>query len=276
MDIVFIFTNFNNTSYTDLAINSILKSDARHSRIIVVDNASDEGNVDYLRRLESNHHTLEVIYLEKNIGYFPGLNKGLDLLSDDERLNSYIVIGNNDLEFEKDILSNLSLISEDIKRNPVLSPRITTMDGVEQNPHVIKKISRLRNFIYDLYHMNYYLARIIILLSNLTHRYSDRKDELEFEREQQIYQGYGACYILTPSFFKFFDALPVDSFLMYEEFFLANMLSREGFKYFYCPSIRVKHYCHAATNCIPGKLKWKYSRDAHKKYRKALKNFSFD
>lgn len=269
-NIAFILTNFNNSKFTCAALDSILKSDAKEAVVVVVDNASIDVEVNVLKELENKISTLEVIYNKKNRGYFEGLNVGIRYVRKHFKNTKFFVVGNNDLLFPHDFASSILLCQDRFMRYPVLSPNIITLDGTPQNPHVISRISKFREFIYDLYHLNYYIAMVILKLAKLTHRFTDREDELQHGVAQEIYQGYGACYILGPMFFNKFDELWSPTLLMYEEFFLAKQLNGAGYKIFYEPSVMVKHHCHSSTGQLPGKKRWELSRDAHRLYRKYL------
>lgn len=271
MDVGFIFTNFNNTKYTEGAILSILESDASSAPVVVVDNASASEHVEALKVLESKYATLVVVYNKENVGYFRGLNVGIKYAKYNFKEVQYWVIGNNDLIFPERIYTSILSCQKILRKYPVVSPNITTLDGIPQNPHVISKISKFREFIYDLYHLNYFLAGIIKKIAQLTKVFTDRSDELHHEVAQEIYQGYGACYILTPVFFKKFKELWSPTFLMYEEFFLSKQLESKGFKIFYNPEIKVQHHWHATTSQLPAKFYWELSRNAHREYRKYIK-----
>ncbi|HFQ4975261.1 TPA: glycosyltransferase family 2 protein [Vibrio vulnificus] len=274
ISIIFVFTNFNNTDFTEKALQSIESSDANGTPVIVVDNGSNEFELSKLKELEARFNNLEVIYSSENLGYFSGLNLGIEKAKKISNGDTIMIIGNNDLLFDEKIASQIYARSELLDTYPIISPSITTVDGTPQNPHVISKISKIRELIYDIYHSSYFMAGVVIKAAALTHRFTDRKDEQQFAVAQEIYQGYGACYILTPKYFELFNELPVDSFLMYEEFFLARQLNSKGFKFYYEPSIKIQHFCHASTGLIPGKLKWQYSKKAHKEYRKYVKVWS--
>ena len=271
MSVGFIFTNFNNTKFTEGAILSILDSDAFTAPIIVVDNASRTEHVEKLKELETRFAHLKVIYNKKNAGYFKGLNVGIEYARDNFKEVQYWVIGNNDLVFPNNIYASILGCQTILDKYPVVSPNIVTIDGFPQNPHVISKISKFRELIYDLYHLNYFLAGVIKKVAKLTHAFTDRDDETQHEIAQEIYQGYGACYILTPVFFQNFKELWSPTFLMYEEFFLSKQLEEKGFKTFYEPEIKVQHHWHATTDQLPGRLYWELSRNAHREYRKHIK-----
>ena len=271
MKVGFVFTNYNNTQFTEGAVLSILDSDVNDAPVIVVDNASTPEHVEALLALEAAHNNVKVIYNKENVGYFRGLNIGIKYAREQFNELEYWVIGNNDLIFSKNFYASILSREEVLNKYPVISPNIVTLDGIPQNPHVISKISKVRELIYDLYHSNYFLAGVIKWVAKITHRYTDRDDELQHEVAQEIYQGYGACYILTPVFFENFKELSSPTFLMYEEFFLSKQLEEKGFKIFYEPAIKVQHHWHAATDQLPGRYRWELCRDAHREYRKHVK-----
>jgi len=270
-NICFVVTNFNNTGYTEKLLLSLQDSDALGSPVIVVDNASESSHQIELKKLAEKFTNLTVVYNDSNEGYFAGLNTGIRYARKQYGDIKYLVIGNNDLLFSKNILKEINDQELVFLKYPVISPNIVTIDGVHQNPHVINTISRKREFIYDLFYSNYYFALLIMKLAILTRKFTMRKDELQYETAQEIYQGYGACYILGPQFFIHFDELFAPTFLMYEEYFLSKQLSDKGFKVFYEPSIHVQHYCHASTSQLPGKKRWQFAKAAHKEYRKYIK-----
>lgn len=271
MNVGFVFTSFNNTKYTAGVLSSIAKSDADMAPVVIVDNGSCEKEVELLRMLEAQYKNLTVLYNEKNLGYFSGLNVGINYIKSNMSHATHLIVGNNDLIFPSDINSKLDHCINIFNKYPVVSPNIQMLDGTPQNPHVISSISKIRELIYDIYHSSYLLAKFVVFLAKITSRFTDRKDEQQHEIAQEIYQGYGACYILSPKFFEHFSELESVTFLMYEEFFLAKQLNDIGFKIFYEPRILVTHHCHASTGQLPGKLRWEISKKAHKEYRKHVK-----
>ena len=79
-------------------------------------------------------------------------------------------------------------------------------------------------------------------------------------------QGYGACYLLGPMFFRHFRALYAPSFLLQEEYFLFEQLRTIGQLTYYEPSVVVRHRGHATMGALPGRRHWMFSRDAHRLY----------
>ena len=268
----YVCTNFNNSKYTISAINSLINGkNNQHIEIVVVDNCSDTDNIELLKTIEQQHSNVHIIFNTENTGYFSGLNCGIRYLRQPNKKIEYMIVGNNDLIFSDNFYESIVINKATLQQHAVVSPNITTLDGVYQNPHVINSISKFRELIYDIYYSNYYIAQIINKLAKITKKYTDRKDEEQHEIAQEIHQGHGSCYILGPLFFQNFDELWAPTFLMGEEFFLSVQLMEKGMKVYYEPSIKVMHHCNVSVGKMPRKHVWRLSRDAHKLYRKYIK-----
>ena len=214
MELGFVFTNYNNSDFTEKAIESIEMIQKQFFKIVVVDNNSEEDDVLLLKKIAVKYPNVSVICLEKNVGYFKGLNQGIKYLREHFPSIEHMVIGNNDVLFYNDFYETILAKNNLMLKYPVIAPNIITVDGFHQNPHVISQISKLREIVYDIYHVHFFFAKTIIKLAQLTQSVTDRKDEEQHEDAQEIYQGYGACYILTPLFFKNFKSLWSPTFLM--------------------------------------------------------------
>ena len=274
MKIGYVCTNYNNSADTREAVCSLLKDGGDEYRIVVVDNHSDDDDVNALESVASGFQHVEFILNKENVGYFKGLNIGIRHLRSRQPDIHMMVVGNNDLVFPADFAESIRRNVSTLEKYAVVSPDIVTLDGVHQNPHVISKIGKFREFIYNLYYANYYLAIAIRQLAKLTRGFTDRPDETHHEVAQEIYQGYGACYVLGPEFFRYFEELWAPSFLMHEEYFLSKQLSDKGLSVYYEPSIKVLHRCHGAMATITGRKAWEAARNAQKVYRQHVKIFS--
>ena len=268
----FIFTNYNNSTFTVDAVKSIY-SNVHKSKfdIVIVDNNSNNKSKDVLKSLKAQFPALKIIFLKNNIGYFNGLNRGLKNLPNKSSLYDFVVIGNNDLYFDNNFLESVYKHYNLFKKFPVVSPNIITLDGFHQNPHVIKNPSKFREIMYDLYFTNFHLSRLILFISNKTKKFTARGDEKHHEVSQEIIQGYGACYLLGPLFFENFKKLFAPTFLMGEEFFLSFQLNKKKYKIFYESDIFVKHHDHATVSKLPSRDFWNISKEAHNIYRKFVK-----
>jgi glycosyltransferase involved in cell wall biosynthesis len=271
MKLGYVCTNFNGSSVTQNAIRTLRDIDGHNIHIVVVDNASIASEVEAIKLCEDENTT--VLCLQENLGYFAGLNAGINYLRENKPDVKWMVVGNNDLEFPPDFCAKLEMIIPEIEKYPVISPDIVTMDGCHQNPHVITHISKVRELFYDLYYSNYHLGLLVHALAKKFRRISDRSDEKHWETARLIYQGHGSAYILGPRFFELFGKLWAPTFLMSEEFFLSKQLSEKGMAVYYDPRVSLRHLWHGTLGDLPSRRRWEFARDAHRVYRRYVKVF---
>ncbi len=268
--IAFICVNYNNVNYTiDFikSLNNICKTE--FIQIVVVDNASKDNSVEVLHKLEMEYTNVMVIYSKTNVGYFKGLNLGINKLKTEDY--DYIVIGNNDLTFDRSFTEKLTLktFNEDVL---VVSPNIIRMDGIHQNPHIVKKFGTFEKLYRRVYFSNYYISIVLQMVYNLLRSNIKPVDREGFDVEQDIIMGYGACYILTRNFFRNFNSLDAPNFLMGEEGVLANqVLSVQG-RTLFDPSLIVNHHDHSSIGKVSSRKLYDFSRESYFYYLKNLKN----
>jgi GT2 family glycosyltransferase len=214
-----------------------------------------------------NRADVEIVLSPSNLGYFAGLNLGLSVLKSTWSDCDVAVIGNNDLEFPVGFADSVSAVREQLEKYPVVSPRIRTLEGREQNPHVVHSVSVLRERMYDAYHSSYSVALALKMIARVAGAFGERGDEESYERRQEIWQGHGSCYLVGPVFFREFGSLPAPTLLFGEEYFLAEQLESKGYSILYEPSVLVTHACHSSVGRLPGRRQWELSRKAHEVYR---------
>lgn len=275
MRVGFVCTNYNNSSFTREAVASLGDGvGACEFRIVVVDNDSTEDDVAALKRIPTEFPRVELVLSRENVGYFPGLNIGIDHLRKNFRGIDHIIIGNNDLVFPENFGPTLERRREVFERWAVVAPDLATADGVHQNPHVLYPIGRARRFIWDVYFQSYRAAALIRRLAKSTEAFTARTER---SRGSQLYKtpgpiewGFGACYILGPVFFRHYSRLWAPTFLMGEEFFLAEQVKSIGQRVYYDPDFFVLHHDHATTDRLPSRHHWEISRAAHRVYKQYL------
>jgi GT2 family glycosyltransferase len=273
MKLAYVCTNYNNSSFTLAAVDSLMCNTNHDIEVFVVDNASSAGEVLKLRPLSQKYPSVYIIEGRENVGYFRGLNVGLEALRDKRPDIEWVVAGNNDLEFPADFCDLLQENARSLQAHSVISPDVLTLDGEHQNPHVICEISAIRELFYDLYYSNYHLGRLIYKVAKMFPRFSERSDEEHWQVAQPIYQGHGSCYLLGPRFFRQFKEFWAPTFMMSEEYFLSKQLMDVGEQVWYEPKIRVIHHWHGALDQLPSRRRWEMARNAHLEYRKYVKVF---
>jgi GT2 family glycosyltransferase len=269
----YVCTNFNNSAFTRGAVASLEPTlRAGGARVVVVDNASRPNDAAALGALAAEFPHVEVILNRANLGYFGGLNVGIEHLRRVAPEVEILAIGNNDLEFPADFPRTVARHRDVFDRWAVVAPDLVTFDGVHQNPHVLRPISALRKRIWDLYYASYPAATVIKHAARLTKRFTVREENspssLLYRAAGPIEQGYGACYLVGPAFFRHFTRLAAPTFMMQEEFFLGEQLKTIGQQTYYDPRFVVRHHGHATMDALPSRRHWALSHDAHVVYKR--------
>ena len=275
MKIGFICTNYNNSSYTRAAVASLHAADAGNDvRIVVVDNKSNDDDVARLKDVAREFPKTEVVLNPANVGYFPGLNIGIERLRERFPEVDYVVIGNNDLVFPETFVETMQCQRHVLDKWAVIAPDLVTAAGVHQIPHVLYPISRARQLVWELHFLSYRVAVIIASAARITERFTARKERVPgsdlYKTACPIEWGFGACYILGPTFFSSFRRLWAPTFLMGEEFFLAEQVKSIDQRVFYDPQFVVFHHDHATTDRLPSRRQWEFLRISHRLYKRYL------
>lgn len=260
---IFITVNYNNSKVT---IDYVERLEDLNVLIIVVDNNSSQNDFIKLEKKLKFKKKVIVIKNKENIGYFKGLNTGLNYIKKNNLRAKFVTVGNNDLVFETDYLDKLKQIDY---QNNVLAivPDVYTLENIHQNPHVIEKVSATRKLFYKLYFVNYYLGD---LMMKVYKKFKKNNKNKVFNQEMNIYMGIGALYILTEHFFEHYDKLDDDVFLWGEEALFGNQVRSADGVILYTPNIKVKHLESLTTKKIPTKTKYKQMQKSFKIYSKFL------
>ncbi|MBY3673517.1 hypothetical protein DLR69_15535 [Vibrio paracholerae] len=269
MKVNIVTVNFNSSLETIKMLESLEDSFSFIDSVIVVDNASDEFHVqtlvDYQNSYVSGKLNVSFEYLNKNIGYFPGLNYGISQLDHSRKHSDYTIVCNNDLLFEHKFFEALenSVYPLNVL---ALSPSVKTINAVYQNPSMRSKPSKLRTLFYQIYYSNYTLGRIVLKLWRSMGFGIDSNFKKD-EEAKSIFIGIGAIYILTPKFFSYFEQLDYPLFLYGEEAFFSKQIYGAGGSIWYEPTMEVLHLESVSTDKLPSKFNYELNAKAFKLYK---------
>lgn len=270
---IFIIVNYNGANVSIDCIKSILSLDNSInyvSQIIVVDNNSDNTDKLILKNYESTFNQkskLNLIFTDNNLGYFGALNKGLSSIKNKDKY--YIIIGNNDLIFNKNFCSLVN-DTEFKSCDFVISPNIITLDNIHQNPISIKRLNYLRRLSYKIYFLNYSISKLVTKFATLIQRNRTIKNKDGCNLKQYIHTGFGACYILTPFFWGKNNELLNKVFLNGEEPIFSYQIHSTGGKILYTPEIIVKHINHASVIKKSNRWSFETTKKSYRIYKKYL------
>src|SRR3989338_4330254 len=110
-----VIVNYNGKKLLKAILESLKKSSFRSYETIVVDNNSKDGSREYIRK---NYKKAKLVENKENLGY-SGINAAIR-----HCMGEYILFLNNDMEIEKECISNLVKTIESDKNAVMAAPRL--------------------------------------------------------------------------------------------------------------------------------------------------------
>lgn len=115
MEVSIVIVNYNGKELLKTSLDSIKKHTAKNHEIIVVDNNSDDGSVEFLRK---NHKNVKIIRNKKNLGY-SGINSALHHCG-----GKYIFFLNNDITIDKNCIGNMLKAIKKDEKIGMIAPKL--------------------------------------------------------------------------------------------------------------------------------------------------------
>lgn len=135
MPLVFVITlNWNRKYDTEECVDSLLQMTYPNFEVVVVDNGSEDGSVEYLK--EKFGDKIHIVANEKNLGYSEGFNSGINYGM--ERGAHYFLIVNNDTKIDKEALTELVRVAETDPKIGFVSGKVYFYD----RPEVIQTVGK--------------------------------------------------------------------------------------------------------------------------------------
>ncbi len=101
--IIVLMLNYNGKNLLEDAVSSYLANDYDNFEVVVIDNGSSDGSVDYLK---ANFPSVKIIRSEINLGYSGGFNIGMKYAFEEQKAD-FSLITNNDVKVDEHIISEL-------------------------------------------------------------------------------------------------------------------------------------------------------------------------
>ena len=258
---LFVCVNYKNSKETELFCHSVSNLHRDHNtnvNVVIVDNSLDPNEYVKLQNIMRSYNFVNIVTSNQNLGYFQGLNLGLK--SVDLTDYNYVIISNNDIQFTNDFLT--TLLSNEYSKNVFcICPDIVTKDGVHQNPHLKEKLTWVGRLKFDLYYSNYYISKMLYQISRFLIKPIRSKSVLVSNCE--IHMGIGACYVLTKSFFQYFNELDFPHFLYGEEGYLSKQIHSKNGILWFDNNLHVRHSESATLSSLPKYQTFKFAQQSY-------------
>ncbi len=238
--VAIVILNYLNYKDTMECVESIALDQYPAKEIIIVDNGSPNDSQARLEEKFRNHGGVHLLFSEKNEGFARGNNLGIRYARDILGCN-FVLLLNNDTVV-KDAGMITTLMEAYAPGVGVLGPRILAADGHEQNParadyDVIR--SALQQDLYywrKITTIRFRQSSLYQGLKRMNIFQKKKKKSGEITRNKLAANSiaslnlilHGACFLLTPDYFKYYPFLFPGTFLYYEEDILTILTRKVG------------------------------------------------
>ena len=83
--VTIIILNWNGKDFLEENLESVLSLDYRNYKVLIVDNASDGGDIDYLKAIKKESSKVKLIINKENLGFAEGNNRGIEKVLEESK-----------------------------------------------------------------------------------------------------------------------------------------------------------------------------------------------
>ena len=259
--ICYIVLHYKVLEETKTCVSSIRNQTSGDSKIIIIDNYSNDGSGETLRDIYQGQSDVEVLISQENLGFARGNNLGYRYAREQYQPD-FMVVMNNDIEI---VSQNLAQELEDLyQKRPfhVLGPDIySTSNQLRQNP---KRLSPYTYEEVETLHQTFSKAKedslslrvkcwlkSHVLLRKLVYQRRNKQKKIDFDRNYEDVILHGSCLIVSRDFIEQEETLfHAGTFFYYEMEILDFEMRQKGYRSIYSPRIKVLHHQNVSTNLV--------------------------
>lgn len=214
-----IIPNYNGLKHLQVCFESLKKQTYRDFTIVMVDNGSTDGSVEFVTE---NYPEVNLLPLDKNYGFAYATNEGIRYAMNFDNCN-YVLFLNNDMECDIRFLDNLI---SGFDENAIGSTTSKILNYYERD-----RFDTTGDY-YDLYSYPF-------------RRGGDEKDSGQFNEKGFVFGGCGGATAYRTDVLKKIGLLDESFFAYYEDIDLNYRMQLAGFKCLYVPEAVCYHKCGA-------------------------------
>jgi len=214
-----VILNWNGKDLMARFLPSIVKSQYNNLRLIVGDNASTDGSVEFL---QNNYPEITVIQNDKNYGFAEGYNRVLEQVD-----ATYYILLNSDVEVPENWIRPEIAAMEADERIAAAQPKIKW----QKDKSKFEYAGAAGGFL-DVNAFPFCRGRIFNVIETDLGQYNDNKE---------IFWASGAAFFIKRKQWRESGGLDADLFAHMEEIDLCWRLKNLGYKIVFCPGAEVYH-----------------------------------
>ena len=210
MDLTLIIPNYNGQPFLKECLKSLKKQEHPFD-VIVVDNASNDGSVAYIRE---NYPEFKLIENQENLGFATAVNQGIKASN-----SEFICLLNNDVQLESGTISSL-------------------LKCIKKDENIFAVSSKMIQY-HDQANMDNAGDEYTIL--GWTRRVGYGKSPEKYNTEREIFSACAAASIYRRSILNEIGYFDENFFAYMEDVDLSYRARIHGYKCWYCPEAVVYH-----------------------------------
>ena len=214
-----VILNWNGLNYLQTYLPSVLASTYPNLEIIVGDNGSEDGSVEYLH---TNFPQVKKVLNDQNYGFTGGYNKVLDRVQAD-----YFVLLNSDVEVEPNWIEPVITLMESDDLIAAAAPKILSWQQKNKFEHA----GAAGGFI-DTFGYPFCRGRIF---------YEVEEDHGQYDQTIEVLWASGAALFIKQKYWELSGGFDERFFAHMEEIDLCWRLKNMGLKVMYCAESKVYH-----------------------------------
>ncbi len=216
-NIAIVILNWNGKSYLEQFLSKVIDYSGT-CRIIVADNASTDGSVDYVK---SNFPSVEIVINSENGGFAKGYNDALNQIE-----SEFYLLLNSDIEVTPNWIEPLFEMMND-SSVAGCQPKVLSYNKKNQFEHAGASGGYL-----DRNYFPFCRGRILEKFEN---------DEGQYDGETEIFWATGAALLIRSELYHKVGGLDEYFFAHMEEIDLCWRLKKQGYKFMVVPSSKIYH-----------------------------------
>jgi GT2 family glycosyltransferase len=254
---------WNSMRYLVDCLESLMRQTFRDFSVLVIDNGSDDGTVEFIR---SQYPTVAVLQNFKNLGFSKANNQGIQLAK-----GEYVLVMNPDVILADDFLQSLIFFADQHPEVGSFGGKILKLhsEAIDANDQAgLREV--VKSDIIDATGLQIFKSRKVI------NRGEGKKDQGQYNRVEEVFGISGTCVLYRRSVLEeiaikneFFDQ---DFFAYKEDIDLAWRLRLYGRPAWYVPQALCYHHRRLAS---PGEVGIKKIIRQRRKVSKMLRALSF-
>ncbi len=241
--------NWNGLTHLEACFSSLLKSTYANARYILVDNASSDGSVEYVRETFGRDARVEVFQCPRNLGWSGGNNAAMAYSMKSGA--DYVFLLNNDTATAPDAIEKLVMMAEANSKMGALAPKMVLFDY----PEIINSVGLECSYIGSSWDKGV-----------------GRLDAPRWNQREAVLGVCGGAFFIRASVLNKTGLLPEEFEIYMDDLDLCLRIWNAGFEIWSCPEAVVRHKF-SATLGEGKRARYKYYLNTRNRYRVMMRHF---